>query len=49
MGSHNSKADSLHYDAKNWQETDRSIYHEVMTNSKGEEANLYHFNIKSDR
>ncbi len=49
MGSHNSKADSLHYEAKDWQEADKSVLYEVMRNTRGEEANLYHFNIKSDR
>ena len=49
MGSHNSKADSLHFDAKDWHETDRSVLYEVMRNNQGQEANLYHFNIKSDR
>lgn len=50
MGNHNSHADSLHYEAKDWQEVERSVFHEVMRNIKnGQEAHLYHFNIKQDR
>ena len=36
MGSHNSKADSLHFEAKDWHETDKSVFYAIMRNSKGE-------------
>lgn len=35
MGSNNSKADSLQYEAKDWEEVDRSILHEVMRSRRG--------------
>jgi hypothetical protein len=49
MGNHNSKTEKLNYDPKEWEEVERSTFYEVMRTKKGQEGNLYHFNIKSHR
>ena len=36
MGSKNTKTESLHYEAKEWQEIEKSSLYEVMRNTKGQ-------------
>jgi hypothetical protein len=36
MGNHNSKAEQLHYDPKEWEEVERSTFYEVMRSKKGQ-------------
>ena len=49
MGNKNTKASSLSFKAEDWSEVEKSTFYEVMRNKNGQDANLYHFNIKSDR
>ena len=49
MGSGNSKAEQLNFDLKDWEEVERSTIYEVMRSTRGQEANLYHFTVKSQR
>ena len=36
MGNHNSKAEQIHYDPKEWEETEKSSLYEVMRSRKGQ-------------
>jgi hypothetical protein len=36
MGNHQSKGDQLSYDAKDWTESDKSTFYEVVKNKKGQ-------------
>lgn len=35
MGSNNSKAETLHYEPKDWEEVERAVLYEVMRSRRG--------------
>lgn len=50
MGNHNSVAERIHFDPKDWDEVERSTLYEVLRNRKTQQlGNRYHFNIKEHR
>jgi hypothetical protein len=49
MGNKNTKASALSFNANDWSEVEKSTFYEVMRSKNGQDANLYHFNIKSER